>query len=311
MPDLSESNFPQLTAGVRARWAPVFLSPIMGSPERLVIAIAAISAHASHVESANALSRLRCLYGGRAETALFASEIAIQELRADLGQRGADALLAPRPIFSGVSLGDMRDGEGPDLATIARAWMSAISSLYDAAKIAAEIVAYQEAGVSEEAAVPGMGDRLAALVMDYVTRSRPGLQDFFDDEIRERRPRRRKSKVHSVNIDFAGSRVVANFGTFMAAHRATSVDRIKRRMFDLLVDRDRERGTFNGRAHEMLVHHPSHDDPQVSERQLEDIHEALDDLSNQARAESLEFFRMTSVADIGNHLVEREARVIG
>jgi hypothetical protein len=71
-----------------------------------------------------------------------------------------------------------------------------------------------------------------------------------------------------VFIDFSGSFLVANFGTLLLTNRAQSVDKIKRRLWDLKVDRDKQQESMMiSRTHEMIVQHPAPDDPQITERQ--------------------------------------------
>ena len=78
-------------------------------------------------------------------------------------------------------------------------------------------------------------------------------------------------------------------------------------MWDLKVNRDTERGTIATRTHEMIVQHPTADDPQVTERQYNSIAEAISDLSEQAQKEEIKFNPMTNVSQIGDHILEAEA----
>src|SRR4029077_7988460 len=143
--------------------------------------------------------------------------------------------------------------------------MAALSSIYSANP---EITMVTDALVASDfPEIARPRDRLPALVLDYVTSKRPGLDKFFSEEIREQHLRRR-ANASAVYIDFAGSKIVANFGTLSASQHAASVDRIKRRLWDLKVDRDNEKGGLARRDHEMIVQHPSKTDPQFSDRQL-------------------------------------------
>jgi hypothetical protein len=149
-------------------------------------------------------------------------------------------------------------------------------------------------------------DRLPALVLDYVASKRPELNKFFSAEIREQHVRR-GANASAVYIDFAGSKLVANFGTLSANQHATSVDRIKRRLWDLKVDRDNERGGLAKRDHEMIVQHPSKNDPQFTEKQFDRITEALQSLEQQADQEEIRFRPLNTIDQIGEHLLQKEA----
>jgi hypothetical protein len=284
------------------------LSPLLGSPERLVIGVVAAGDDDFHVERANALRRFECLYGKAAPTAIFAAEVAIEELEADLAKRGLLALTDPRPSFSGVSIGPLSEGQAETLQEMARSWLSSISSLNEADHdFALELMAAHSLVSVEETA---FAERLPSLVFQYVSEKHPTFERFFSFEIREKRRRRRQERVHGVIIDFAGSHLVANFGTLLTSRQAASVDKIKRRMFDLIVSRDSDDGTMTGiRSHEMIVQHPRSDDPQLSERQVTSMNEALSDLSEQAEKEELALKPLISIAEIGDHLLRFESGV--
>lgn len=78
-------------------------------------------------------------------------------------------------------------------------------------------------------------------------------------------------------------------------------------MWDLKVNRDTERSTMAIRTHEMIVQHPAADDPQVSESQYNAIAEAINDLTEQAGQEEINFNPMTGVNQIGDHILDAEA----
>nr|WP_294813852.1 hypothetical protein [uncultured Sphingomonas sp.] len=302
--DLESSVFPTFINSTRARWAPVFLSPIRGSDERLVIGVAVFNANGFHIEAANALTRLQCLYGSQADIVIQVAGIALDELKHDLASRSAKALLDFRPSITGVSVGEVREAEGLSLQAIGVGWMSALSSLYDSDAGAVALEADDpEATYEDRFEALASGDRLPALVLDYVTDSRAGLEGFFRSDL-GKRPRRRRS--HEVSIDFTGSKLVANFGTLQVGQITRSVDLIKRRLWDLKVQRDRESDIAFHRDHEMLVQVPAENDPQVTERQYENLEIARQALEEQADQEDLRLEAFNSVAEIGQRVLAAE-----
>lgn len=305
MSALRPEQFPRFERSVRGKWAPIFLSPIIGSPERFIIGVVAVDAQNFYVERANALSRLECLYGSAAETAVFAAEVALDDLEADCSQRGAEALADPMPSFSGVSVGDSCEGEAESLSNIAQIWMASLSSLYtpdDSANIAKE-VEVDSVQISDAQ----RGERLPSLVFNYVRSQRPEFGKFFDERIQGKQRRRKRSEVHKAVSDFSGSRVVASFGTLKPTNRGPSVDRIKRRMFDLLVIREEERKSAFRRRYEMIVQRPTKDDPQITKQQASVLEETIDGLSDQAHVEDIALHSMASVPEIGQHILSAEA----
>lgn len=301
---LLETDFPTTAGFVRAKWAPLLLRPILGSPEQLVIGVAAVNDAGFYLERANSFSRLSCLFAGQAEATIAAAHTALDAFDIELSSRALKALYEYQPIFSGMAIGEIGDAEGSSLKSIAVSWMTSLSSLYSAS--GESVLGESPLLVGDVTDTGRARDRLPSLVLHYVRDRRPGLDGFFSEEIREEHVRRR-ANASAVYIDFAGSRVVANFGTLSATHHVASVDRIKRRLWDLKVDRDNERGGLLQRDHEMIVQHPAKSDPQFSEKQLNRMEEALAALEQQADQEEIRFRPMNTIDQIGDHLLAKEA----
>jgi hypothetical protein len=306
MLQLHQDMFPSANGFTKAKWAPVLLRPIFDSPEQVVIGVIAVSPTGFAVERANDFGKLKCLFGENAELPIVVAQSALDAITTDLSQRGLNAVTEYTPLFSGVSVGQISEAEGSSLQQIASSWLRSISSL---CKPEYTLLQAQEPVTEEDLELPSQStDRLPNLVLDYVSLQRPGLTKFFNSDIIESaRKRRRISNIHGVIIDFAGSKVVANFGTLNSATFATSVDRIKRRLWDLKIDRDAEKGSWSSRTHEMIVQHPANDDPQISEKQYARIAEALGALEEQADQEEIRFRPLTSVPQIGDHILKLEA----
>lgn len=288
----------------RAVWSPVLFRPIMGSPEQFVIGIAVVGASGVHLERANQLQRLECVFARASEMVITVVESALNIIEEDLSRRAISALTDFKPFVSGVLLGDIREAQGVSLQQIAVSWMGAMSSLYrqnGAVEISEEVAyALEEAAEGREG-----GDRLPALVFDYVQMNRPNLRPFFSNEIRSGAKRRRNS--HGVSIDFAGSKLVANFGTLASINFSASVGRIKTRLWDLKVHRDSDPSALAIRDHEMIVQHPPMNDPQLSQRQVYRLREALEDLEAQADQEEIRLRSLNTVGEIGDHILFKEA----
>ncbi|MFE0755079.1 hypothetical protein ACFW16_14075 [Inquilinus sp. NPDC058860] len=301
---LSTSNFPRPEGTVRGRWAPIYLSPILGSPERFIIAVAAVGLQGFHIEAANALNRLECLYGVAAETALFAAEVALDELRTALATQGSAALAEGLLVFSGVSVGTVAEGEARSLEQLAKTWMGALSSLYRYEPPLTTVEAHTEDGGA------GASDRLPILVLEHVKQIAPRLSDYFSEHIRAHR-RRRGQGVARISIDFAGPKLVANFATLQASTQAQAVDLIKRKMFDLKVRRDEDKKglPFEPREHEMIIFTPPRDSPLLTEKQIERLDEALHELGEQSEREGFVLQAMHAVPEIGQRLLQAEGRI--
>ena len=305
--NLDRAAFPAFANSVRARWAPVILSPIRGSVERLVIGVAVFSDAEFHIEAANALGRLQCLYGSLGDIVIEVAGVALDQLRVALAERGADAVLDFRPSITGFTVGEVRVAEGISLKAIGVSWMRALSSFYDQTIDDMSLEADDPDSTYESRFETFSGrDRLPKLVLEFVTNERVGLAKFFRDDL-SGRVRRRRS--HEVSIDFAGSRLVANFGTLQAGQTARSVDLIKRRLWDLKVQRDSRKDEAFRREHEMLIQMPAMNDPQINDKQFENLELARQALEEQADQEELRLQAFASVGEIGIRVLEAERTI--
>jgi hypothetical protein len=297
-------DFPSRAHHIRALWAPVLLSPRLGSPENLVIGVASATEGDFHLAEANAWRRLHCLFGDGSETALLAARVALDTLKADLSERGQIALREPRDTFSGISFGKVREGEGSSVKQIAVTWLASLSSLYDIAL--AEKVEKAGDAVAAPIETQVKADRLPVLVLEYVQQHRPQLSNFFNAEIREKRERQRKPRAQDIYIGFAGSFLVANFATLPAKRSNTTVDHIKRLMWDLEQDRDAAGDLDRQRKYEMIVKHQDKYDPHITEKQFDEVLGVVDELGEQGRKRDIAVVSRVTVPDIGNHLLEFE-----
>ncbi len=298
--------FPSVERLIQARWAPVLLEPIVGSYERLVVGVAVVSGSGFHVESANALERLSCLFADNAERLIFAIQMSLEHLPGELARVGFDGLPQVRTATSNITLGEWREAEGASLRQIGIDWLRALSSLHredsESVSLALELAAYDDESAVTRRRVP---DSLPALVFGYVEQHRIDLANFFSSDIRRGVQRRSSTRAHEVVIDFSGAHLTANFGTLKGSQIGTSVGQIKRRLWDLKVDRDRNRGI--ARSHEMILQVPYPGDPQFTGRQHRQIESALHALEGQADQEELRLRPLRSVEEIGAFLLEREA----
>ncbi|MBX3579515.1 MAG: hypothetical protein KF723_20105 [Rhizobiaceae bacterium] len=300
----THDHFPSRARHVRAFWTPVLFSPRLGSPENLVIGVASATETDFYLAEANAWRRLHCLFGDGAETALLAARVALDVLKVDLSERGRIALYEPRQTFSGITFGEVREGEGGSLKQIATTWLASLSSLYDLNL--AESVESAADTLPPPVDAERKTDRLPVLVLEYVEQHRPRLTDFFHSEIRERREKKRRPRAQDIYIGFAGSALVANFATLPAKRSKTTIDHIKRLMWDLEQDRDAAGALDRRRKYEMIVKHQEKSDPHITEKQFDEVLEVVDELAEQGKKREIDVVPRVTVPDIGNHLLELE-----
>jgi hypothetical protein len=291
---ISFEHFPAADRTVGADWAPVILEPIEGSYERLVVGIAAVAGNEVLVMPANDLGRLRCLYGPRAAGVLDIVSMSLAHLQELLFENGSSALRKDL-LFSGLSLGKVRKGEGNNLEELAEAWLASLSSLHNSGRDTVSLTLQGEKDLMQQRATEPLGTE----VLQIVARTKPALGTFFNRDIVEGRVRRRSVRVQEPIIDFVGERLVANFDVIRSDRLTPSIDAIKRRMWDLKVDRDnRHSKRF---THEMLVRTLVFD-----ENKEHLVTEALGELEKQADQQSLRLESFDSPKEIANRVLEIE-----
>lgn len=303
MNNFHSDRFPKFREKVEASWVPLLIEPIEGSLERLVFGVAAVSESSFHLEIANRLDRLKCLYSDNASVVEAAIRIAADNFTLDLAKRASEALHKPNLLISGIVVGAPRLGQGESLEAIAKSWLSSLSSLHSETEVFEEIALLEKVDVDRSSTK----DRLPILIKDYLKDSKPELVRFFSEDIQLERQRRSSKTAADIKIDYSGRRIVANFGTLFAHSVTNSANKIKTRLWELKVNRDKEWEGASSRMHEMLIQIPSTDDPQFSERQISNVERARRNLEEQADQEDLRLRQMYSVDEIGNYMLRQEA----
>ncbi|WP_235756523.1 hypothetical protein [Paracoccus salsus] len=300
---LDSYGFPRWRDEVRAKWAPLVFSPIPGSYERLVVACAVVGPGSHHVQVGNQLSRLGCLYGAEAEIISSAVYHLVNSLAEDIKQRGIEALLEPRLALEGAELGRVREAAGQSVESIAHDWLATLSSFHIAPKKDADILLRAAHSLSD---AKSRVDSLPIMVFDSLSKKHLELSAYFSEDIRNGRVRRRRNSAFEVTIDFSGKKLVANFATLGAGGVSASAGNIKERLWDLKVDRERDKSK-KVRAHELIIKLPDDDHPELTDRKRQNFSAVLSSLEAQADEAEMRLRSFTSVRSISEHIEKREA----
>lgn len=299
---LSVELFPRFHRPIDAKWAPILLEPIAGSAERLVIGIAVSTHREAFVASVNGLRKLDCLYGSRGKGVCEIATRAVSYVQEQSFEPNF-SLTEVDCLYSGVHIGEIRSGEGETLEQIANVWLPLISSLHENV-VSHEIDVLRELVVTTGATL--LSDQLASQVMNEVIATRSSLLPYFSSDLRAGRTRRTKNRAHEVMIDFSGSKLVANFDVLRISQLTKSVDSIKRKLWDLKVDRDREDGPIRRPFHELLIQAPALDGQVLNNAQKELVRDALGGLERQADQEELRLVQLGSAQAIAARVLELE-----
>lgn len=282
---------------------PVLYRALLGSPEQFVVGAICYNDDGSQLVRANMLSRLECFYGESAVGAIVAIEFALQAL--DAAMAAPDfSLKAYRPAVSGLAFGEVERVEGRSASQVGSTWLEAMSSLY--MRPGPETVLVQQLVETSPPETRGSReiDKLR-LLFDYVAKRQPLLMSAFNHDLFSA-ARGRRRKPQGVFIDFSGARLVANFGILSPSGYVRSIDKIKRRMWDLKIARDQDDAGPHARAHEMIVQHPKEEELR-GKSQASRMYDSIRELEEQADMQEIRFRPMISFEEIGNHLLAKEA----
>jgi len=298
------NNFDQ---SERTDWAPILCFPREASSETFVIGIVAVAKQGFHIEVANRLSKLGCLYEEGAMPIALSIEMAIGWLEEVLSRGEWRNLQEIQFPVSNIALGEAHVAVGLECKEVAMHWMGSLSSFYDKPKIVDEAIeAPPVAGAIEE--IKLRTARLPVQVLSIIEKRNSELLEYFHEDVRKRSPRRARANAR-VKIDYDGLKLSANIDGFNVDKPAETVGKLKQRMWDLAVQRERSSsGGTDYKAYEMLVDFPRHrlmDKRQISVDRIEDH---LGELGRQADREQIRLRTMTGAAQIGEHILEHESK---
>lgn len=292
------ASFPSLSGHDEVVWAPIFITPILGSPERLVAAVAVVGTQERYLSVASGLEKLRCLYGESSQLIMAATMTALVEFEADLINRGKEALVSSSQGMGILSVGDARRVATKDVKEVASSWLGTISSLHDSFALTiqktSEIVRHRP-----------RGDQLPSSVCELAGRKKSPILQYFSQSIRKGTSNR--SSLANVALDFEGQRVVANFSTIRpsASNVRAEFDRMLRRLWELDVTQVRAgHRESDAVLYELIIQQPKlHEFSGKPDR----IKNALEDLKGQADEKNLVLRQFEGAEQIVDHLERREA----
>lgn len=289
--------FPVRNENVHAKWMPVYIEPMVGSGERICVAVATVNDSGFLVVPVVALNRLECLYGKEADAILLATDFITNDLRNTLTKEGAAGLGHWKPPMEGAYCGRIANGAGSSLEEVARTGLTMCASLVD------RLADSEDEENSSSSRISG--NRLEQLIKEKVLSVRPELEPMFGWR------RKLGENVRSVTIGFVGNVITANFGVLMPQALSGNVKDIKAKLWDLAqIREDFEQPQLvlsRVSRFEMLIYRPANDAPEYSNRQITSIDEAVNELEAEADKKEIRCRPFNTGAEIAEVLLEAEA----
>lgn len=299
-------HHPELKDGV---WRPIFFHSNFDTPERLVAGIVSCVDGEWHLQVANALDRLKCLYGKEAEVAIEAIQAGLAELERELREtRELPSALA----VSGLTYGDEHKSQSPDAASLSQRWLRTISALHDPSREYAlsgvRIIDGNEIETASNKVSRAIErDRLSVLVFEDLVSRVPQVRSMFNPHVRKLSENENTRLLsHQAYVAYDGKRLAANFSTLKAGRHKVSVDIAKRLMWDLEQHREQHDSLLGPQIHEMFLHHPNKDDPQITERQFANVMDVVEMLQNEGERQKIVVKPFDDVERISADIIEIE-----
>ena len=291
-------KFPRLPE-LRARWTPIYLEPIPGSGERITVAIAILTDKERIVRSVIREDALRCFLGNAADKFQGLVDACVQSLSKYMAQGGE--LSTWLPPFEGVFPGN----EGLVYATDMTAALR--MAIRESAFLAALPQREGAEDTSDSAQKDESGtDRWRSQVKSRLEQLAPNLVVHFGREIELPRTRRRR------RIDYLGNRMVAQLGRIIPGrgigHYIRSAKVSLWELEDVRILRhDMKLFEIPEENFELILYRPSDDDPAYDDKDIEKLHDAINELEEEGDRHNLRVRPVTNAQEAAQRIVEAEA----
>jgi hypothetical protein len=302
---LDDVSFPAADHMREGFWQPIYFHPNFDSPERLIVGVIANVGGKWEVARASALERLRCLYGAESATALQAINHGLDYLEGAVGAEDYEADLSG--VVSGLEVGERSLAQARDAPELARHWIRLVSSLHSAQKHLMTVSESMPSSPVDAVQRDISKDRLPVLVLAEMTKVAPSMRSMFNPHIiRLEQEHGARLLTHKAFVAFTGKRLAANFATVKPGQQKAAANIAKRLMWDLEQHREYEGKLLPRHAHEMLLYHPSKDDPTISTRQYANVMDVVETLKSEGQNREIGVRAYESVPEIADHVIETE-----
>lgn len=286
-PNVDARGFPELP-GLKAKWAPLYLEPILDSGERLTVAIIVKSGSQAQIRSVLRPEAMRMLYGKHAGGLRGLVELTVDSLDAHLKENKTPA--SWKPPVTGFHQGEFRDAMSFSMDGIVSQAIQRCASLSSLQLL--EIV--QEATRTEQEQVTG---RLVDRVRDAVSKIDIDLVRFFNQTgklVEDGKP---------IRFGFLGKGVVAHFGQLRPARLTDTQFNARARLWEL----SRAQQQIDLVSGCLILQIPRKNDINFSSEEIKSAQNAYDELVEEAKSDELSVIKIHDEHDGAGELVKLAA----
>ena len=278
-------KFPSMPS-YRAKWAPVYMEPILNSGERITVGIAVVS-DSGDIEVTHTLSErpLECAFGSRGISLIESATFCLDSLRQHLESKSS-SWTAP---LSGVLLGEWQPAAGDNIENI----------ISNVTKLSSSFAVLAEPSVEKGILKRDSEDRWSKLIkQDLESRGSVYVQNLSKQV--QIATVGRKTK-----IDYLGVRYAANFSKLLPNRLTAGVKDSKAKLWDLERLRDMT-STLTISQFGLIAWRPIFDSPEYTENQFNMLEEGVQQLHEEAKKTELETFFATNARQASKHIIEVE-----
>ncbi|EIN5961132.1 hypothetical protein ACYVL9_002966 [Vibrio fluvialis] len=278
--------FPEMPE-YKGAWQAIYFEPVVGSGERVTIAVAGfgVSGEFQIIQSIRS-ELLECLYGINAPRIRSMIDMVIQSSRAYYSRE--KTLKAWKAPIDGVFLGQLTQALDYDLTGILKQAIRFSSSLSSLALDA-------ERDDEEEDQPKRYSAKFSKSIQTELYAINSALDDSFNQKI----------KVSESDVltpyGFMNDRYVSNFGLLVPTRMSGSLNAIKARIFDIEALK-KSNYLMKPQRFEVIIGTPSFSDPTLSDKSIIRLKDTLEMVEEIALKENINVFRAESALEAAKHI---------
>lgn len=281
------TQFPQIP-NFKGEWRAIQLEPIIGSGERITVAISVLGQNGEH-KAIQAIrpELLECLYGNKSKDMMKLIELIIQSVSSQ-----SDNLQEWKPPFEGLILSKAHHTSSKDIYGILRQAIQLSSSL-SKLSLAAE---HHEENISEQ--VKKAESRWSASIENEVITKDNSLRTFFNVSAKLG-----NSQIKT-RFNFLTDNYASNFALFNPHSASQSTTIIKSKLVDL--ERlEKAQGLFNVEKRELILGLPDFkNDVTLSDKVIKNAENYLIMYEEIASSQEIKIFKTSTPASAAKHLIQ-------
>lgn len=267
-------------------WQTLYLEPIVGSGERISVAVVATGSNNQYrIIQAIRPELLECLYGAQSQKMQGMIDWLIDSASNELKSRGKlSEWIAP---FDGVKVGNLHVAADESIEGILKQAIRFSASLSTLALDAdREEDEFQPKRYSEQWAIS---------IFDEVKIINPQLSNFF----------KKRLKISESNVltsfGFMNDKYVSNFGLLVPTRLSTSLSNVKAKLFDLEALK-KSQVLVKPQKYEIVIGTPSFSDPTLTDTAAKKLRETIDMVTEVAASENIDLFRAENAREAAMHI---------